>query len=111
MPGRLNCGFYSAQFMNVFSLQYVKNYLSQRLSETRSYLYVDSTCIFYKYKDFEKFELALNIAISSLYYGFLENKMNLTKQTRCIIFFPEKSALIELNIYLVLYLADTAILA
>ena len=87
MPGRLNCGFYSAQFMNLFSLQYVKNNLPQALSETRSYLYVDSTCIFYKYKDFEKFELALNIAISSLYYGFLENKMNLAKQTRCIIFF------------------------
>ena len=97
--------------MNLFSLQYVKNDLPQALSETRSYLYVDSTCSFYKYEDFEKFELALNIAISSLYYGFLENKMHLTKQTRCIIFFPKKSALIELNIYLVLYLADTAILA
>ena len=53
---RVKPGFYTALFLNSFSYYCVKNYLLQALSEIGTYLYAGSTCISYKYKDFEGIE-------------------------------------------------------
>ena len=67
----LSCGFLHGSSLE---LTFLKTNLSQAGSETGSYLITDNICISYEYKDFEKIETASNKEISSICYGFTQNK-------------------------------------
>ena len=52
----------------------VRTNLPQAVSEIGSYLCTGNMCISYEFKDFEKIDTALTKKISSICYGFIENK-------------------------------------
>ena len=62
VPGVLNCGVLEG---SIFFLLYV-NDLPKVLTETGFYVWADNTCVFDKYKDFLKIEVASNKQFSTL---------------------------------------------
>ena len=53
------------------------NDLLQVLNETRSYLYIDDTCIFYQDKNVRKMEKGLNTEFPSLFKWLIDNKLSI----------------------------------
>ena len=76
------------------------NDLSQSLSDTGSYLYMDDICIFYQHEDINKIKNVLNKGFSSLHHGFIDNKLSFhfgEDKTKSILFSKTKG-LQEINI-------------
>ena len=84
----------------LFRLSYV-NHLLQSLSESRSYLYADDTCIFYQQEDVKEIANVLNQEFSSLYQWFTDNKLSIhfgEDKTKSILF-SKARGLMEINMY------------
>ena len=84
------------------------------MSETGSYFCTDNICISNEHKDFERIDAALDKETFSIWYGFKENNFSIYL---LLSLFAKKNAffflraLTELNRYLIVYLADTTIIA
>ena len=76
------------------------NDISQAMSNTDTYLYVDDTSIFYQHKDVTEIKNVLHKEFTKLSHWFIDNKLSIhcsEDKSKWILFSRDKS-LPELNI-------------